>query len=242
MKALVLAPILAVSLLSAEGASIALPASRDNALFEEFPDRSNGSGDFLFTGLTLEGNARRALIAFDIGGVVPSGSTITSVELSLSVSRAKGGDRVISLNRLTSDWGEAGSDAGDPGGKGIAALPGDATWASSFDGTDVWTSAGGDFVGAASATQMLDDAGTYTWASTPALVSDVQDWLDNPASNLGWAVLGDESEPFTAKRLNSRENSSGAPSLLIEFTPIPEPSVSLLACLGLGLCWRRKRV
>ena len=29
----------------------------------------------------------------------------------------------------------------------------------------------------------------YTWLSTPALVSDVQSWLNNPATNFGWALI-----------------------------------------------------
>jgi hypothetical protein len=32
------------------------------------------------------------------------------------------------------------------------------------------------------------------------MVADVQDWLDNPAGNFGWLVLGDEKPTLTAKR------------------------------------------
>ena len=38
--------------------------------------------------------------------------------------------------------------------------------------------AGGDFAATASATTAVGDVATYTWSSTPALVSDVQDWVD----------------------------------------------------------------
>ena len=46
-------------------------------------------------------------------------------------------------------------------------------------------------------------------------------WLDNPASNFGWLVLGDETAVATAKRFDTRESAS-PPMLTIEFTPRPE--------------------
>ena len=40
------------------------------------------------------------------------------------------------------------------------------------------------------------------------MVADVQGWLDNPASNFGWLMLGDESTNLTAKRFDTRESTS----------------------------------
>ena len=36
------------------------------------------------------------------------------------------------------------------------------------------------------------------------MVADVQSWLDNPATNFGWLVLGDESDILTAKRFDTQ--------------------------------------
>jgi hypothetical protein len=33
------------------------------------------------------------------------------------------------------------------------------------------------------------------------MVADVQDWLDNPAGNFGWLVVGDEKPTLPAQRL-----------------------------------------
>ena len=49
------------------------------------------------------------------------------------------------------------------------------------------------------------------------MVADVQSWLNNPASNFGWLVLGDETAIATAKRFDTRESAS-PPMLTIEFT------------------------
>src|SRR5438105_5696276 len=61
------------------------------------------------------------------------------------------------------------------------------------------------------------------------MVADVQLWLDNPASNFGWLVLGDESDIATAKRFDTRESAS-PPVLTIQHvastpraTPTPRP-------------------
>ena len=57
------------------------------------------------------------------------------------------------------------------------------------------------------------------------MVADVQSWLDNPASNFGWLVLGDETAIATAKRFDTRESAS-PPMLTIEFIPAPRMAPS----------------
>lgn len=71
----------------------------------------------------------------------------------------------------------------------------------------------------ASATAVVGEIGSYTWSSTSALVADIQNWLDNPDSNFGWLVLGDETGNRTTKRLDSRENESeeNRPVLTIKY-------------------------
>ena len=65
---------------------------------------------------------------------------------------------------------------------------------------------GGDFSSTVSATQAVDGNGAYVWGSTAQMVADVQGWLDSPAANFGWIVLGDEQQSTTAKRFDSRQN------------------------------------
>jgi hypothetical protein len=57
------------------------------------------------------------------------------------------------------------------------------------------------------------------------MVVDVQSWLDNPAYNFGWLVLGDESTIATSKRFDTRESTS-PPVLTIEYTPPTEITLS----------------
>ena len=213
--------------LVARGDTATLTPSRDNTLYQNAAGTtSNGAGSFVFTGRTaeVEGNAiRRALIFFDIAGNLPGGSTIDSVQLTLNMSRTRlTTGRVTTLHRVQADWGEGTSNASGEEGMGTAAAPGDATWLHTFFSTDLWTTAGGDFVATPSASTSVGGLGSYSWGSTAQMVADAQSWLDDPAGNFGWILMGDENESSTAKRFDSRENFSKVdrPMLTIDFKPL----------------------
>jgi hypothetical protein len=196
-----------------------IPPFKDNTMFEE-DDLSNGVGVHIFTGETAVSAARRALLAFAVSDSVCAGAVIDSVRLTLRMSRTRTATaRVVSLHRLTADWGEGLSDAGGEEGAGIAAEPGDVTWRHRFYDATLWTTSGGDFEAAASAQQSVGNIGLYTWSS-PQMTADVQSWVDSPASNFGWIVIGDESTFATAKRFDSRENATAAnrPRLTVYYT------------------------
>ena len=185
---------------------LALPCSRDNTLFEDREGNvSNGRGQHLFVGKTLRGPIRRALLAFDLDAV-PAGATIIEVRLSITVSQTQGGPQPLSLHRILSPWGEGASDANDPEGQGIEAEEDDATWLHGFYPDSLWQLPGGDLSNEASAVLEVDGGGAYTWASTPELIGDVQRWLEKPEENFGWAVVGNEATPKTAKRFFSRQH------------------------------------
>ncbi len=203
-------------------------AAMDNTLYEDAEGLlSNGAGERFFAGKTgLFNNfmLRRGLIAFDIAGSIPNGSTITSVTLTLHLSAAApgSGNQPVSLHRLLADWGEGDSDAEGPEGGGAPAAPGDATWLHTFFDTAFWAGSGGDFDGTASATTLVGTAmGEFPTWSTPQMASDVQDWLDDPTGNFGWLVLGNEDEDQTARRFDAREHLDPdlRPVLHIEFEP-----------------------
>ena len=197
--------------------------SKDNTLYEYDPldgDKSNALGIHFFAGETGMKELRRGVLAFDIAGNVPSGSTITAVSLSVNMSRTPTNTAyVMELHRLLADWGEGTSVAPGEEGDGAPATPNDATWRHRFFDTIFWSAEGGDFSATVSASQSVGVVGQYTWSSAQ-MVADVQAWLDNPASNFGWLMLGDETAIATAKRFDTRESAS-PPMLTIEFTPAP---------------------
>jgi hypothetical protein len=208
---------------SVSAAIINLTPSKDNTLYEYDPadgDRSNGAGFHFFAGETAMGELRRGVLAFDIAGHIPAGSTILAVTLSMNMSRtALDTARTVELHKLLADWGEGTSHAPGEEGDGAPATPNDATWRHRFFDTIFWTNQGGDFSATVSASQSVGPIGQYAWTSAQ-MVADVQSWLDNPGTNFGWLVLGDESTIATAKRFDSR-GSASPPMLTIQYIPGP---------------------
>jgi hypothetical protein len=112
--------------LNAAGTILTLDAAKDNTMYSE-NNNSNGAGDYIFSGATDNGFARRALIQFDVSSI-PPGSTIHSVSLRLFCSRAKQNTGYqIMMHRLLASWGEGTSHGGGEEGQGAPATTNDAT-------------------------------------------------------------------------------------------------------------------
>ena len=187
--------------------AVHLEPVRDNTLYEDpLGGLSNGAGSHVFAGLTESGGKRRALLAFDVAGAVPPGAQVLGVKLTLHVTRTIAGPETVSVHRALADWGEGTSLAPGQEGGGAPATAGDATWLHGFYPGTTWASPGGDFDALASATRVIGFTGPQTYASA-GLVADVQAWLDDPSSNHGWMLVGDEpiGGTGTAKRFGSRQ-------------------------------------
>lgn len=204
---------------TAAASGVTIAPSLDNTLFQDATGSlSNGAGPAVFAGNNGQSLARRALLRFDVAGNVPAGALIGDVSLTMNVSNATDAiPRTFALHRVLGAWGEGTSSTS--GGGGAPATAGDATWLDRFWPGSPWESAGGDFEPAASGTRMVADVGSYTWTD-PAMVSDVQAWLDDTTHNFGWVLLGEEHLPNTARRFDSRENivPAARPALTIQYT------------------------
>jgi len=198
---------------------VEIPAVRDNTLYEsQDGSLSNGAGTRLFVGVTAQPNLRRGLIAFDVAGNVPPGAKITGVTLTLAQVMTIAGPQTVSLHRALENWGEGDSVASGQQGSGGASSTGDATWFHTFFDSDFWSTPGGDFSATESASLTVAGFGNYSWNST-GMIADVQLWLDDPASNFGWGLVGNESTAVTTKTFSTREADSNPPVLAIEFDP-----------------------
>jgi spore coat protein A len=229
---------LAILLLACMPAGFAATAnitpSQDNTVAQELADNSSGACDSIFSGTTDGGvgTARRALMQFDIAGNIPPNSTITSVTLSMTVTR--GGNHVDStftLHPLNSAWVEGVEGCGVRGGGQGEPSTGGVTW-NTMPG-----------FGAASASTLINTT-SPVWSSTQAMVADVQGWLDTPGSNNGWILIGDETTKTTTRRFDSREGAS-PPTLVVQFDLDPNTPVEAccedngdcsLTALGSGTC------
>ena len=148
-----------------QGTEVVLPPAKDNTIFSEAAE-SNGQGIYLFVGRTNEPSIRRALLKFDLSGVIPNGAVIESASLNLSMNRTIVGNQTITVHRLLRDWGEGPSNAFGQEGRGAPAETGDATWVNAFHPSDAWSSQGGDFEAVASASQSVGANGIYSWGGS----------------------------------------------------------------------------
>jgi hypothetical protein len=232
--------------------TISIQPVADTTLIEFAPDNNLGGGDFFNAGTAGNGNRNRALMLFDPTELIPAGAVITSAQLSLNVVRQPNSglqNSTFSLRRILQSWNEGTQISGEEGlGAGAPAAPGEATWNNRFAGGTLWAQPGGqagvDFSTTISSLAFVGGAGDeIIFASGPALIAEVQFWLDNPASNFGW-MLKTESEAVgkTARSFASRESGFG-PTLTLSYTVVPEPSTVALAGLFL-ICFgaiRRRR-
>lgn len=213
--------------LAAGESVVTIGPSKDNTLYEtEDGSRSNGEGMGLFVGKTNLGFIRRSLVAFDLVDTIPEGASITDVSLRLHVSKTSSGPQSVELHRALADWGEGASDANANEGSGAPAESEDATWLHTFFDTDLWASLGGDFAEAASATTEVAHRADYFWGDNDTLIADVQAWVDDPSSNFGWVITGNEVDNKSTKRFNTRESDDGvdSPALTITFTMPSAPA------------------
>lgn len=210
---------------------------------------ADGRGGKLWTSVLAAGVVRRALVRFDLSAL-PAGAQVVSVQVEAFMIRLRE-PQTITLHRITAPWGEGPANGGDAG-IGAPASAGDCTWSHRVWPNQPWAMRGGDFLTSASAGAAVSGwPAPVLWANTPELVDDVQGWIEAPASNHGWMLIGTESGTQNASRLASRENSgaSGRPRLRVSWRPqsadgdVPLPLWALAlfgASAGLAL-WRRGR-
>lgn len=218
------------SALPASAGVVNLNPNKDNTIFSELTSNSNGAGDGIYSGRINTGGLRRALIAFDLSAI-PTSAVVTSATLTLNMSQTVSGAQSVGLHRATASWGE-GTSVGS--GQGAPATTNDATWLRRFFNTISWTTNGGDFAGAASATQSVNAVGNYVWSGA-GLEADVQAWINTPANNFGWVVIGNEITNGSAKKFDSRQSANPPVLHVVYSTSLPGTSSPGLALLMLAL-------
>ncbi len=203
--------------------TVTLQAGKDNTIYQN-TSASNGAGENCFAGKTDADELRRALIYFDIASFVPTGATITAVRLELHCVRGNADAQNISLHKLNAAWGEGTSNAAGDEVNGTLAATGDATWHQSIVPNANWSVTGGSYAVVQSAGCSIGGAAQkYTWTG-PNLVNEVQNWLNAPATNFGWALVGNEMQPGSLKGFATKEHPLSAyrPRLLVTYnTALP---------------------
>lgn len=194
---------------------------KDNSMYSEDTLASNGKGFYIFSGKTLNGTSRRALMKFDFS-TFPANVQIQNVRLELAVTGGSANTTAtynFSLHKLSKDWGEGNSSGS---GLGAPAMANDATWKYTFYPSANWTNRGGDFVPSPSVTSSITFTPfplNYGVLSNVGMKTDVINWLSNPSNNFGWIMIGDESVAGSAMKFGSKDgNFYAKPTLTIFYT------------------------
>ncbi len=230
---------------------VTLPANHDTTFNSKYTTYSDGGGPATFAGTDGQDAVHRSVISFDVSSI-PAGSTITSVQLILTLGQAPPqgpGTATISLYDVTRSWGEGTNGSTASGiagtGHGYPANPGDATWGAAEYEQLLWTNAGGDSASTASATLYLNNAtigNAFTWSSSQ-MATDVQNWLNNPSNNNGWELINaNEKTAYSLYGFYSREwatfpggEASQEPALVVTYTPPTVVPVPVWAVAAAGM-------
>lgn len=232
--------------------------------------KANGLGPGLFTGTDGQNNMKRSLIQFDLATAgIPADAIIDNVTMRLSLGQVppSGGlSQTIRLFNLSQSWSEGSS--GSPtsttisgSGPGYARVNGDSTWDYSNYHSDAtraikWQQDdmelhGGNFLSpehGSSTFTTFASGSTFSWSSA-AMAADVKSWLNNPSDNNGWLLKSDEEAvPRSVLGFWSKDGAAAtgnpalAPTLEINYSPIPEPQTWGMMMAGLALLgWRAGR-
>ena len=220
-------------------ASVTLNPVADTFISENYPSNNFGALLYFNSGTTQNNFKNRGLLRFDLASAIPAGSKIKSVSLIVECvgsppPNEKPPPARFNLHRALQSWSEGNkvspTNCTSCSGQGAPATTNEATWffRQAFT-TNLWAAPGAaaatDYVATASSgvTVYTVDESPYTMLSTTQLVGDVQLWLDQPATNFGWAVVcQQEGMIFTARRIGSREDPNNAPKLQIGYLIAPK--------------------
>lgn len=203
---------LSVGVARGEPVTVLMRPAKDATLYQSsFGGTANGSGQHLFAGVTIrEGAARRGLLMFNVGSVVPAGSRVVAATLTLNLSRALSDQpSLVTVHPVLRGWNEGPTDPEGEEGAGETSRAGDCTWIHTASPAERWSTPGGDFGGSASGI-VVNNLGVYTWPTGAGFVAMVQRWVDEPGSNFGMLLRGNEAASGNAKRFDSRENPDAA--------------------------------
>ncbi len=149
----------------------------------------------------------RALIKFDISGIVPSNVIVTKAELILNLNQVYGTNTYTAYS-ITKDWIE-GTACGGP-------LAGTCTW--NNYGTGAWTNPGGDFNSTPVSNSLIIKGSAPQTITFLLNASMVQSWISNPSTNFGILIkANNEAVENNSIFWNSKENMSTGPMLKVYY-------------------------
>ncbi len=191
------------------GQSVTLVATADSNINAASP--SSNYGTVAEVNIVRGGTAssERALFLFDFSPI-PSGVTIKSAALELTIVNNPGLDKTIAVHRVAQTSNRSWVES-------------QVTWQEYETGSS-WTAPGGDFVATPTDTELVSGSAVATSVVTFQVLSDAQSFYTTPSTNFGW-LIKDSLEPAASTGEHvffaTRENATAdyAPKLVLEYCP-----------------------
>jgi len=160
------------------------------------------------------------MLKFALASNIPSNATITSVALTIKLVTSPSSTNLwFSLHKVLSDWSESA-----------------VTWSNRLSLAAPWSvpggAAGSDYSSFVTQSNLITGGAlpvAFTFASNPAMIADVQEWVRNPVANFGWILIcGLEDLERSKRKFASSEAATIAnrPFLEVQFT-VPSPPLTL---------------
>jgi hypothetical protein len=154
-------------------------------------------------------SSERALFSFDLSSL-PSGATLKSAQLELTIVNNPGLDKTIAVHRIAQTSNRAWVES-------------QVTWQEYKTGSS-WTAAGGDFVATPTDSEAVSGTAPANSVVTFQVLSDAQSFYATPSTNFGW-LIKDTQEPAASSGEHvffaTRENATTdyAPKLVLSYCP-----------------------
>jgi hypothetical protein len=221
---------------SAFAGSQVLTASDDTFINAGNPNNNNGASLSFFAGTDGHNGVMRGLVRFGLPASLRGRVTVTGVQLVLTIQALGDGTAgtaaIQSLQALTQPWTQGnGFGTGANGftvGQACAGSIVGATWnqTNCAAGTS-WSTPGATVAATVSGqvdTTGIPIGGLVTWSSatSPGMIADVQGWIDNPTTNNGWRISSStEGNGTQTQRFFSTESGASGPTLSIAYSCKP---------------------
>jgi hypothetical protein len=191
------------------GQSVTLVATADSNINAASP--SSNYGTVAEVNIVRGGTAssERAVFLFDFSSI-PSGVTIESAALELTIVNNPGLDKTIAVHRVAQTSNRSWVES-------------QVTWQEYKTGSS-WTAPGGDFVATPTDSELVSGSAVATSVVTFQVLSDAQSFYTTPSTNFGW-LIKDSLEPAASTGEHvffaTRENATAdyAPKLVLTYCP-----------------------
>lgn len=153
--------------------------------------------NYILVGKDRKNIMHRSMVKFDLS-MMPAG---TLVDATLTVTPTNGNTNLISLHSLENDWNGASLQKGEFS----------SDWFQ-IDPDTKWNSPGGDYNILPSARAIINPSLSND-ISGSGMLHDIHDWYNDPSSNFGWILVGQESRDDNLVQFDSKFNFLSGPFL-----------------------------